>query len=151
MTCWRNLTWTKLSPSRHQCQPMDILILIKEEQTLIKRYISPWLDLSFTFVHLGPILWLVCACVQDFKLVRKNVIWWLLREFFLYLVHTPNLGLWYPKGFTFKLLGYSDSHYASCKVNQKSNTGTCQFIDQSLVSRISKKQNSVTLSTVDGH
>ena len=26
------------------------------------------------FVHLGPILCLVCACVQDFKLIRKNII-----------------------------------------------------------------------------
>jgi hypothetical protein len=53
-----------------------------EETSSIKRYIAPWLDLSFTFVHLGPILCLVCACVQDFKLIQKNIIWWLLREFF---------------------------------------------------------------------
>ena len=29
----------------------------------------------FTFVHLGRILCLVCACVQDFKLILKNAIW----------------------------------------------------------------------------
>jgi hypothetical protein len=42
-----------------------------------------------------------------------------------YLVHTPNLGLWYPKGSTFDLLGYFDSDYAGCRVNRKSTTGTC--------------------------
>jgi hypothetical protein len=33
------------------------------------------------FMHLGPISCLVCACVQDFKLILRNVILWLLREF----------------------------------------------------------------------
>ena len=62
-------------------------------------------------------------------------------------MHTPNLGLWYPKGSTFELLGYFDSDYAGCKVNRKSTTRTCQFIGRSLVSWSSKKQNSVALST----
>jgi hypothetical protein len=51
-----------------------------------------------------------------------------------YLVHTPNFGLWYPKGSNFNLLGYSDSDYASCKVERKSTSGTCQFLGRSLVS-----------------
>jgi hypothetical protein len=65
------------------------------------------------------------------------------------LVRTPNLGLWYPKGSTFDLLGYSDSDYAGCKVYRKSTTGTCQFLGRSLVSWSSKKQNSVALSTAE--
>jgi hypothetical protein len=72
-----------------------------------------------------------------------------IKRIFRYLVHTPNLNLWYPKGFTFDLLGYSDSDYASCKVDQKSTTGTCQFLGRSLVSWSSKKQNSVALSTTE--
>jgi hypothetical protein len=65
------------------------------------------------------------------------------------LVHTPNLVLWYPKGSTFDLLGYSDSDYAGCKVDRKSTIGTCQFLGRSLVSWSSKKQNSVALSTAE--
>jgi hypothetical protein len=72
-----------------------------------------------------------------------------VKRIFRYLVHTPNLGLWYPKGSTFDLLGYSDSDYAGCKVDQKSSTGTCQFLGRSLVSWSSKKQNLVALSTVE--
>jgi hypothetical protein len=56
-----------------------------------------------------------------------------VKRIFRYLVHTPNLGLWYPNGSTFDLLGYSDSDYASCKVDRKSTTGTCQFLGRSLV------------------
>jgi hypothetical protein len=64
-------------------------------------------------------------------------------------VYTPCLDLWYPKGTTFDLLGYSDSDYAGCKVDRKSTSGICQFLYRSLVSWSSKKQNSVALSTAE--
>jgi hypothetical protein len=57
-----------------------------------------------------------------------------VKRILRYLVHTPNLGLWYPKGSKFDLLRYSDSNYAGCKVDQKSTLGTCQFLGWSLVS-----------------
>ena len=72
-----------------------------------------------------------------------------VKRIFWYLVHTLNLVLWYPKGSTFELLGYSDSDYASCKVERKSTSWTCQFLGQSLVSWSSKKQNCVSLSTAE--
>ena len=62
-----------------------------------------------------------------------------VKRILRYLVHTPNLGLWYPKGSRFDLRGYSDSDYAGCKVDQKSTLGTCQFLGRSLVSWSSKK------------
>ena len=64
-----------------------------------------------------------------------------------YLKQTPNFGIWYPKGSSFNLVGYSDSDYAGDKVDRKSTLGTCQFLGRSLVSWSSKKQNSVSLST----
>jgi hypothetical protein len=66
-----------------------------------------------------------------------------------YLVYTPKFGLWYPKGSTFDLIGYSDADYARCKIDRKSTSGTCQFLGRSLVSWVSKKQNSVALSTTE--
>jgi hypothetical protein len=45
-----------------------------------------------------------------------------------YLVHTHNVGLWYPKGSNFDLIGYSDVGYAGCKIDRKSTLGTCQFL-----------------------
>jgi hypothetical protein len=66
-----------------------------------------------------------------------------------YLVLTPNLGLWYPKGSHFKHLGYSDASYARCKVDRKSTSGTCPFLGRSLVSWSSKKQNYGALSTTE--
>jgi hypothetical protein len=72
-----------------------------------------------------------------------------VKRIFRYLVHTPNLGLWYPNGSTFDLLGYSDSDYAGCKVDRKSTTGTCQFHGRSLVSWSSEKKILVALSTTE--
>jgi hypothetical protein len=66
-----------------------------------------------------------------------------------YLVHTQNLGLWYPKGSFFDLFGYSDLDYAGCKVDRKSTSRTCQFLGRSQMSWSSKKQNCVALSTTE--
>jgi hypothetical protein len=66
-----------------------------------------------------------------------------------YLVYTPKFGLWYPKGSTFDLIGYSDVDYYGFKIDRKSTSGTCQFLGRSLVSWASKKQNSVILSTAE--
>jgi hypothetical protein len=90
----------------------------------------------------------VCMCAR-FQANPKECHLMTVKKIFMYLVNTPNLGLWYPKGSTFDLLGYSDSDYAGCKVDRKSTSRTCQFLGRSLVSWSSKKQNSVALSTAD--
>jgi hypothetical protein len=72
-----------------------------------------------------------------------------LKTILRYLKHTPSIGLWYPKGAIFQLIGYSDSNYAGCKIDRKSTSGGCQLLGRSLVSWISKKQNSVALSTAE--
>jgi hypothetical protein len=66
-----------------------------------------------------------------------------------YLVYTPKFGLWYPKGSTFDLIGYSDADWAGCKIDRKSTSRTCQLLERSLVSWASKKQNTVALSTTE--
>ncbi|RVW18191.1 Copia protein [Vitis vinifera] len=63
------------------------------------------------------------------------------------MIGTMDIGLWYPKGDNFELIGFSDADFAGCKVERKSTSGTCHFLGHSLVSWHSKKQNSVALST----
>jgi hypothetical protein len=72
-----------------------------------------------------------------------------VKRIFRYLAHTPNFGLWYPKGASFDLMGYSDSDWAGDRVDRKSTFGGCQFLGRSLVSWSSKKQNCVSLSTTE--
>jgi hypothetical protein len=90
----------------------------------------------------------VCMCAR-FQSSPKECHLMAIKRIFRYLVHTQNLGLWYPKGSNFTLLGYSDSDYAGCMVERKSTSGSCQFLGRSLVSWSSKKQNSIALSTTE--
>ena len=60
-----------------------------------------------------------------------------------------DIGLWYPKGDNFELIGYLDADFAGCKVERKSTSDTCHFLGHSLVSWHSKKQNLVALSTAE--
>ncbi|KAK6160261.1 hypothetical protein DH2020_003642 [Rehmannia glutinosa] len=66
-----------------------------------------------------------------------------------YLKGCQEVGLWYPKECGFKLIGYSDSDYAGCRVDRKSTSGTCQMLGNRLVSWFSKKQNSIATSTAE--
>jgi hypothetical protein len=90
----------------------------------------------------------VCMCAR-FQADPKEVHLRAVKRIMKYLVYTPKFGLWYPKGSTFDLIGYSDADWAGCKIDRKSTLGTCQFLGRSLVSWASKKQNSVALSTAE--
>jgi hypothetical protein len=90
----------------------------------------------------------VCMCAR-FQAHPKEIHLRAVKRILRYLVHTPKFGLWYPKGSSFDLLGYSDADWAGCKIDRKSTSGTCQFLWRSLVSWASKKQNSVALSTAE--
>jgi hypothetical protein len=90
----------------------------------------------------------ICLCAR-FQSNPKECHLRAVKRIMRYLVHTSYLGLWYPKGSNFKLVGYSDADYAGCKIDRKSTSGTCQFLGKSLVSWTSKKQNSVALFTAE--
>ena len=90
----------------------------------------------------------VCMCAR-FQANPKETHLIAVKRILRYLKHTPSIGLWYPKGARFELIGYSDSDYAGCKVDRKSTSRGCHLLGTSLVSWFSKKQNSVALSTAE--
>lgn len=47
-----------------------------------------------------------------------------VKRIMKYLKGTTNVGLWYPKGSIYDLVGYSDSKCAGCKTDRKSISGT---------------------------
>jgi hypothetical protein len=105
-------------------------------------------SLLYLYASSSNIMLSVCMCAR-FQAAPKECHLRAVKRIMRYLVLTPNLGLWYPKGSHFDLIGYSDVDYAKCKVDTKSTFKTCQFLDRSLVSWSSKKQNSVALSTTE--
>jgi hypothetical protein len=90
----------------------------------------------------------VCMCAR-FQSDPRECHLVAVKRILRYLVAMPCFGIWYPKGSTFDLIGYSDFDYAGCKVDRKSTSGMCQFLGRSLVSWSSKKQTSVALSTAE--
>jgi hypothetical protein len=64
----------------------------------------------------------VCMCAR-FQADPKEVHLRAVKRIMRYLVHTPKFGLWYPKGSTFDLIGYSDADWVGCKIDRKSTSG----------------------------
>ena len=79
------------------------------------------------------------SCPKEFHLSVVKII-------LKYLKETMDISLWYPKSDNFKLIGFSDVDFSSCRVERKNTIGTCHFLGHSFVSWHSKKQNSVALS-----
>jgi hypothetical protein len=75
----------------------------------------------------------ICMCARS-QANPKEVHLRAVKRIMRYLVYTPKFGLWYPKGSTFDLIGYSNADYVECKIDRKSTSGTCQFLGRSLVS-----------------
>jgi hypothetical protein len=57
------------------------------------------------------IIFSVYMCAR-FQVVAKDCHLQVVKRIMKYLVLTPNLGLWYPKGSHFEVLGYLDVDYA---------------------------------------
>jgi hypothetical protein len=64
----------------------------------------------------------VCMCAR-FQADPKEVHLRAVKRILRYLVYTPKFGLWYPKGSSFDLLGYSDADWAGCKIDRKNTSG----------------------------
>jgi hypothetical protein len=90
-------------------------------------------SLLYLCVSRPDIMFSMCMCAR-FQAAPKDCHLRAVKRIMRYLLLTPNLCLWYPKGFYFELLGYSDVDYARCKVDRKSTSGTCQFLGRSLIS-----------------
>jgi hypothetical protein len=98
-----------------------------------KVYHSMIESLLYLYASRLDIMLSVCMCAR-FQAAPKEYHLRVIERIMRYLVLTPNLDLWYPKGSHFELIGYSDVDYAGCKVDRKSTSRICQFLGWSLVS-----------------
>lgn len=69
---------------------------------------------------------------------------WILR----YIKNIWDLILFYPASNSFELVGYADANFAGYKVDKKSISRMEHFLGSSLILLGTKKQNSISLSTV---
>ena len=72
-----------------------------------------------------------------------------MKRIIRYINGTPDYGLWYLKDSNTCLAGYSGAEWARSVYDRKSTSGGCFYLGNNLVSRMSKKQNSMSLSTAE--
>jgi len=72
-----------------------------------------------------------------------------VKRILRYLKGTPDHGLWYPKDNDFTLSAYTDVDWAGDVDDRKSKSGGALFLGNRLVSWLSKKQDSISLSTAE--
>ena len=94
------------------------------------------------------IMYSVCLCAR-FQADPRESHLKAVKRILRYLKGTPSLGLFYPKGTEWNILGYSDSDYEGSLTDRKSTSGTAYFMGSCLVAWGSKKQNCVAISTAE--
>ncbi|MCU5933457.1 hypothetical protein H3U10_19785, partial [Clostridioides difficile] len=87
----------------------------------LKLYRSMIGSLLYLTASRPDIMFSVCMCAR-FQAAPKECHLVAVKRILRYLKHSSTIGLWYPKGAKFKLVGYSDSDYAGCKVDRKSTS-----------------------------
>ena len=105
----------------------------------------------------GALMFLVNSCpdicfvvnnLSQFMVEPHHIHWIAAKNLLRYLWGTIHYGLRYTGG-NFKLHGYLDADWASNVVYHKSTSGCCFSLGSASISWMSRKQKSVTLSTVE--
>ena len=93
----------------------------------IKLYKSMIDSLLYLTASRPDIMFSVCLCArfqsnpkESHVIVVKNS-----KRIFHYLKHTPNLGICYPRGTSFNLIGYTNAGYSRSRVDRKRTSGSC--------------------------
>ena len=72
-----------------------------------------------------------------------------LKRIIKYVKIIAEFGVWYSKDTSDVLAGYSDTDWAGNANDRKSTSGGCFYVGNNIISQMSKKQNSISLSTVE--
>ena len=72
-----------------------------------------------------------------------------VKRIIRYVNGTLDFGLWYPYDTSLIVARYSDSDWAGNIEDRKSTSSACFYIGDCLVAWLSKKQNSISLSTAE--
>jgi hypothetical protein len=70
-----------------------------------------------------------------------------VKRIFIYIKGTKEFGLRYPKGKDLSLIAYTDVDWAGCIDDRQNTSGAVFYLVECLVSWLSKKKSSVSLST----
>ena len=72
-----------------------------------------------------------------------------LKRIIKYVKTTAEFGVWYSNDTSDVLTGYSNANWVGIADDRKSTSGGCFYVGNNIVSWMSKKQNSISSSTVE--
>jgi len=122
--------------------------MMKRESKLIKQNKEDSGSLLYLTASRPDIMFSVCLYAR-YQASPRETHYMAAKRILKYLKGTIDVGLWYPSVVSLNLIGYSHSNLAGCRIDRKSTSGTCPLLGSSLISRHSKKQACVALSTVE--
>ncbi|XP_042756580.1 uncharacterized mitochondrial protein AtMg00810-like [Lactuca sativa] len=94
------------------------------------------------------IMFVVCNCASYQSNPREPHMT-IVKNIFRYLKGTISLRLWYASKTGFFIQAFSDVGLGGCKLDKKSTSSGCQFLDGKLVSWQLKKPTCVSISTAE--
>jgi hypothetical protein len=87
----------------------------------------------------------LCTCFQASSRSSHQTA---VQRIFRYLKYTLEFGIWYCAS-SLDLVDFSDADFMGCRIDQKSTSGTCHFLEASLVCCLARKQSSIAQSTTE--
>jgi hypothetical protein len=118
---------------------------VKIDGTLYKQIVGSLMYLTAT----RPDLMFVVSLISMYMERPTETHLQAAKRVLRYVKGTVNFGLFYKKGGTKELVGYTDSDYAGDQNDRKSTSGHVFVLNDGVVSWSSKKQPVVTLSTTE--
>ena len=138
------------------CAPMNTPMTI--DYKLSKDDESPSIDETLYRSIIGALLYLTATrpnimqaegMVGRFQSAPKQSHLLVVKIILRYLKGNPDFGLWYPKSTTLTVTTYTDVDWAGSVDDPKSASGNAFFMGDCLVSWLSKKQSSISLSKAE--
>ncbi|XP_030923909.1 secreted RxLR effector protein 161-like [Quercus lobata] len=138
-----------LDSKKHASTPMSSLVKLSSDlagvevdPTLYKSMIGSLLYLTASRLDIAFSVG-VCA---HFQAAPKESHMTAVKRIIRYVNGTSDCGIWYSRDSNDYLFEYSDADWIRCVNDRKSTSGGYFYLENNLVSWMSKKQNSVSLS-----
>ena len=90
-------------------------------------------SLLYLITSRPDIMYSTCICARFQSDPRESHLS-TVKRIIRYLKGTQNIGLLYDRNSILTLNAYTDSNFAGCKIDRKSISGACQFLESNLIS-----------------
>ena len=139
-----------LDSKKHTSTPMSSSVKLSRDAVGVEVDPTLYRSMIDSFLYLSTsrpdIAFSVGVCAR-FQATPKESHLTVVKRIIRYINGTSDYGIWYSRDSNECLAGYSDVDWAECIDDRKSTFDGCFYLGNNLVSWMSKKKNSVSLST----